>query len=191
VPTLSPTPATTVSGGFILCCLPENLVPATTSLLAQALGLFNHQVKISSSNDKRGSTERDLEWEIIYKIELEESDSTEAIKTSLEDADVLNSMKQSISTDLGIELQSIKTTSFSQNQPTSAPTKLATAMDDSMGASIGGIIGAIAVIVLLCLVCYRFYIWKKLSESSSETESESIDLSVVQLELDHQKSIFV
>jgi len=151
-------------------------------------------VKISSSkqfSEKKGSTEGDLEWEIIYKIELEKSDSPVAIKTSLEDADVLNSIKQSISTDLGIELQSIETTSLSENQPTSAPTKLETVIDDSMGASIGGIIGAIAVIILLCLVCYRFYIWKKLSESSSETESESCDLRVVQLEFDEQKSIIV
>jgi len=149
-------------------------------------------VKISSYkqfSEKRGSTEADLEWEIIYEIGLEESDSPEAIKTSLEDADVLNSIKQSMSTDLEIELQSIETTSLIENQPTYAPTEFATTKVDSMGASIGRIIGSIAVIVILCLVSYRFYIWKKLNESSSE--SESSDEYVSEIEFYRQKSIVV
>jgi len=161
VPTLSPTPAKAVYWGCKLCCFTENLLEDTTSAIAQALGLFNHQVKISRFAQffGRRRSEADPAWEIIYEIGLEASDSTEALMTSLENAEVLNSIKVSMNAALGIELQNIETTSLSENQPTDASSK-----SDSMGATIGGIIGGIAGVLLLCFVCYRFYIIKKLGK---------------------------
>jgi len=194
VPTSSPTPGNVVYWGSKVCCFAENQITDTTSLVAQVLSLFNNQVKITNYKQFGESTEAGLEWEIIYEIVLEESDSTEAIMTSLEDEDVLNSVKESISTYLGIELQSIETISLSENLPTYAPTELTAVKYDQMGASIGEIIGVIAAIVLLSIVCYRFCIWKKLSESSESSEfCESSDnpISESELRLTFQNSIVV
>jgi len=165
VPTLGPTPPKKFYWGCKLCCMAENQIASTTSPIAQALNLKSHQVKVSSYtkfDGRRRLSDTDSQWEILYEIDLEGDESTEDLKTSLEDADTLNSVKESISTALDIELQDIETTSLGENQPTAAPIA-AGSKSDSTGAIIGGVIGGLGAAVLLGFACYRMYVWHKLS----------------------------
>lgn len=178
LPTSSPTPAKAVYWGCRTCCLAENLLSSTTSAIAQVLGLFNHQVKISSYSlvgGRRRATESDSEWDIVYEIGLDESDSTETIKSSLENTDVLTSIVEAISTELGFELNNIETTSLSENQPTYTPTAIGSAKSDSMGTTIGAIIGALVAICMLSFACYRLYIWRKLNKFQPNTKQMTKD----------------
>jgi len=174
LPTLSPTPAKAVYWGCKMCCIAENLLSSTTSAVAQSLGLFNHQVKISSYSlvgGRRRLSESGSEWDIVYEIGLDESDSTETIKSKLEDTDVLNSVVEAIGTELGYELNSIETTSLSENQPTYTPTAIDGAKEStSMGPMIGGIVGALLAVIILSFACYRLYIWRKLNKFQPDTK---------------------
>jgi len=162
LPTSSPTVPKKAYWGCKLCCMAKNLINATTTPIAQALNLKSHQVKVSDYTKfegRRRLSDADSEWEILYELDLVGDESTEDLK--LEDADVLTSVKESISAALNIELQDIETTSIGENQPTSAPVA-ASSKSDSTGAMIGGIVGGLGAVILLGFACYRIYVWKKL-----------------------------
>jgi len=164
VPTSVPTPTPTKRAywGCKLCCMAENMINATTTPIAEALNLKSHQVKVSSYtrfDGRRRLSDADSEWEILYELDLVGDESTEDLK--LEDADVLTSVKESISAALNIELQDIETTSLGENQPTSAPVA-ASSKSDSTGAIIGGIVGGLAAVILLGFAGYRLFVLHKL-----------------------------
>jgi len=173
IQTPAPTPAKTVYWGCRMCCLAQNLLSSTTSAVAQILGLFNHQVKISSSSligGRRRLSESGSEWDIVYEIGLEESDSTETVKSKLEDAEILSTIVEAISTELGFQLNNLETTSLSENQPTYTPTAVEGAKSsDSMGPMIGAIIGALVAVLILSFGCYKLYIWRKLNKFQPNT----------------------
>jgi len=168
LPTSSPTPAKAVYWGCRMCCVAENLLSSTTSAVAQTLGLFNHQVKIASYSlfgGRRRLSESGSEWDIVYEIGLDESDSTETVKSKLEDTEILNTVVEAISTELGFDLNNLETTSLSENQPTYTPTAVEGAKkSDSMGTMIGAIIGALVGVLILIFACYKLYIWRKLDK---------------------------
>merc|ERR1712096_10229 len=137
-PTCADTPAPTISAEIFECpesckvyyqgcvgmycnCFDESLIESTTTSVETALGLDDGTVKVKSYMQVTRRRRRlldEVEWEIMYEIGLDESQSSEWLMADLKKQSILSSIATSISADLNINLQKIETTSVGEDDPT-------------------------------------------------------------------------
>lgn len=170
-PTVMPTQslatlAQSVYWGFKICCFKKNMIGSITSSVVVGLDLDKFLVNILSykqiSTNIRSDAPLAKEWEIVYQIGLNESDSSEDLIARLEDSNVLNSIAKQISANLGIQLESMVTTSVGENKRFNALRPGSTKFKSVGMPAIRIIAGPVAVfLVAFLILCLKR--WKSKS----------------------------